>query len=257
MGLCVKIDPTDRKLEIPRLYQWARSHQSADPRAAVVCAKQILKREMTHLGAWNLIYHILGDDEPAGAFERSFIEYNFAHLREWYHRQRTAEYLQTERAHLEAQLRAWRKLFDEQNRTGFADRAPVYIILLLGVVSAVGFGLIVFGNSLPALFDARMIIGGALFLAGILLAVLGARRFIPWRARPPLAPQAPAEERWRAIETHFQQLLAELDTPGDAAATIPPAFALFLQRDAAVCPSCGRGADGHQCAPPAMPRQAR
>lgn len=260
----MKMDQTDQELEIQRLYQLACSHQPADPRAAIVCAKQILKLEVSHPGAWNLIYHRLGNAEPAGTFEGSFIEYNFAHLREWYQRRRTEKYIRGEQAKLQAQLAAWRKSFDEQNRTGLADRAPVLIMLLLGIVAAVGFGLIVFDNGQKDWFDSLAwegitIIGGMFLLAFILIfvGVIARRRFTARQTSPRLAPQAPADVRWQAIETHFQHMRADLETQRDQPATIPPAFALFINPDLSLCPTCGRVAGGHQCAPMPIQRSVR
>lgn len=256
-----EIDQPGREFEIQQLYQLACAQKVPNPRAAVVLAKRILKLEMSHSGAWNLVYQVLGKDEPAGLFETLFIEYNFIDVREWYQTQKTEKYIRLEQAKIKAQLIAWRKLFDEQNRTAFEDRVPVYIMLLLGIVSGLGLGLIIFGNLLQEIFNSISfewfkLIGGILLLAFILVlaAIISIRRFTPWRMSRPMAPEAPADVRWKAIETHFQQLLTDLELPSNQAVTIPPAFSLYINPDIPLCPTCGRGAGKHQCASPSIKR---
>ena len=249
------MDATDHEVEIRGLYHLAHSLGTQDARAVAALAKRILKLELSHTGAWNFLYRTLGQDEPAGEFESSFTETNFTDRWEWYKGQREKHYVQHEQAKLKAQLSNWRKLFEEQNKPAFEDFAPGLVIIILGIAAVAGLFLVICGNLLQegfASFTHGWIAITAITLGLLVLisslAVFLIRRFNRSKNGKPMAPQAAANLRCSAIENHFQQMLDELEIRGDRKISILPAFALFIEPTAQLCPHCGRRLAGHQCA---------
>lgn len=249
----MEINQPASELELRTLYRSACLLQTENPRASVVLAKQVLKIEPTHLGAWNLIYQILGNGDPAGIFEDAFIKYNITSSWGWYQSYRQEKYIAHERAQINARLHAWRQEFDEQNKNTLINLLPGFILVGLAVVAGLGVCLAGFGTFLNDLFwiagyEWTLTSAGTVCLAlsFIIVTIFGWWRFRRIPRDTAIAPQAPAAVRWAAIEAHFQKLRDELER-GDTATLIPDSFALFINPRLPCCTVCGRTIKGDRC----------